>query len=120
MIGPFAKPTNLTSASIFIYTQLGDGLREIRRFDIMKSTSNRMKPDMAAFDIELDINETMHAQLNLSLQFTTNANDDVIFQMFIDSHSLDATMGVICGGVILILLNVLIISEVTDIDILNQ
>lgn len=113
-IGPFVKPTNLTSDSIFIYVQIGDSERETRHFDIMKTSNDQIKPDIVAFDIELDINETYSsaAQLNLSLQITTDANDGVIFQMFIDSNSLDATMGAICGGIILISLNVLIISEV--------
>lgn len=118
LIGPFAKPTNETGDCMFIYTQIGDSVHDARRFDIKQTGGNQIKPDILTFDIELnDINNvTMPAYLNLSLQITTNANDGVVFEMFIDSHSLDTTMGAICGGIILILLNVLIISEVTTIS----
>lgn len=51
-------------------------------------------------------------QLNVSLKITTNAYDGVAFQMFIDCYALDASMGALCGGIILVLLNFLIISEV--------
>lgn len=114
LIGPFAKPTNsnITCDSIFIYSQIGNRVQETRRFDIKRSGNDQTKLDIVCFDIELDIIETMHAQLNLSLQIITHANDGVAFQMSIDAYSLDTAMGAICGGIILILLNVLIISEV--------
>lgn len=117
-IGPFAKPTNRTRDSILIHTQIGDGAFESRSFDIKRTAQIQAKPDRVSFDIDLDANETVHAQLNLSVEITTNANDCVIFQMFIDSFALDAANGAICGGIILILLNVLIISEVKSILIL--
>lgn len=112
LIGPFKQSTNRTCESVVIYIQIGDSTIETRRLDIKKTSNDQTKPDIVAFDIELDSNKTMPAQLNLSLQFTTNANDGVVFQMFIDCRSLDTTMGIICGGIILILLNVLIITEV--------
>lgn len=111
-IGPFAKSTNQTNASIFIHTQIGDRAYENRRFDITQTVDDQIKADHVAVDIELDINEIMPVPLNLSLQIMTNANKSVIFQMYIDARSLDKATGAICGGIILILLNVLIISEV--------
>lgn len=115
-IGPFAKPTNETGDSIFISTQIGDSVHETQRFDIKRTGNDQITPDIFSFDVELDINQTMHANLNLSMQITTNANDGVIFQMFIDPYSLDTALGAICGGIILIMLNVLIITEVKPIS----
>lgn len=114
IIGPFAKPTNsVASDSIFIDLQIGDSTHDTRRFDIKRTGNDQTELDIVSFDLELNSNETMHTQqLNVSLKITTNAFDGVAFQMFIDSYALDASMGAICGGIILILLNVLIISEV--------
>lgn len=114
-IGPFGNPTNLTRDSIFIHTQIGDRTYESRRFDIRPAVDDQIKPDHVHFDIALDISEMRPEQLNLSMQITTNTVDSVIFQMYIDPFSLDKTMGAICGGIILIVLNVLIISEVKTI-----
>lgn len=93
--------------------QVGDSTHETRRFNIKRTGDDQTKLDIVSFDIELNDNETMHTQqLNVSLKITTNAFDGVAFQMFIDSCALETAMGAICGGIILILLNVLIISEV--------
>lgn len=116
-IGPFAKPTNsIVSDSIYIDLQVGDSTRETRRFDIKRTGADQTELDIVSFGIELNGNETTHTQqLNVSLKITTDAHDGVAFQMFIDLHALDAAMGAICGGIILILLNILIISEVHQI-----
>lgn len=79
------------------------------KFDIVRASNNQNKPDTVTFYSDID---RMTEQMNVSLQITTNADDGIPFQLFIDTYSIDTQMGALCGGTILILLNVLIISEV--------
>lgn len=130
LIGPFEKSTNETGNCMLISTQIDGRVNQTHRFDIQRTGGDQIKPDISTFVIDLsDIDNRsemkLGTKLNLSLQFTTNAADGVVFQMFVDTHSLDATMCAICGGIILILLNVLIISEVKvkvqiDLKLLTQ
>lgn len=117
LTGPFAKTTNESSLSrnrISIYTQIGDKEYAPKYFDIAVRTTtgdddnDQSKLDKVTFDLDVDNAE----QLNLSMQFVSNAEDAISLQLHIDTHSVDIQVGAICGGIILILLNVLIISEV--------
>lgn len=92
-----------------IYAQSGDDIHETMYFDIMKTGNDQIKPDQVTFDVCTD---TRSAELNLSLQITANSENAISFQLVIDAHSPDTQIGAVCGGIILILLNVLIISEV--------
>lgn len=92
-----------------IYARTENDIHETMYFDIIKHGNDQNKPDQVTFDVYTDPKTT---KLNLSLQFTTNTETALTFQLFIDTYSLDTQMGAICGGIILILLNVLIISEV--------
>lgn len=109
LMGSFNKPANSSHDNILIQVKIGDVIRSTERFDIVQSGNDQIKPDLVAFDFDID---TLWQELNLSLQFTTNAKDAVPLRMSIDTHSLDTQVGAICGGIILILLNVFIITEV--------
>lgn len=110
LIGPLKQSENKSHDNIMMYAQTGDDTHETMYFDITTNTRNdQTKPDRVTFDIDTD---TQSTELNLSLHITNNAENAVSFQLFIDAHSLDTETGAICGGIILILLNVLIISEV--------
>lgn len=111
LIGPFKKSTNLSHDTVFIYMQIGNNMSVSEKFDITKASNNQNKPDTATFYFDIDIDK-MTEEINVSLQITTNADDGVPFQLFIDTYSIDTQIGALCGGTILILLNVLIISEV--------
>lgn len=110
LVGPFKEPTNLSHDSISIYVRIGDGVRTTKYFDIVNSSDDQIKPDIVTFN--LDIGNATTTQLNLSLQFMTSGDDALSIQMSVDTHTLNTQMGAICGGIILIALNVLIISEV--------
>lgn len=109
LIGPFRKTTNVSNDYITINAQIEHDMHVIKYFDIVRSSDGQSKPDTVTFDLDLN---SVPSALNLSLQFVTNAENATSFQMFIDTHALDIQVGAICGGIILILLNVLIISEV--------
>lgn len=111
LIGPFKQPTNQSHDSVFIRMQVGETISVTKHFDIARANDNQKKLDIVAFDFDLGIDK-VHDQLNVSFQITTNTRDGIPFQLHIDTHSLDTQIGAICGGVILILLNVLIITEV--------
>lgn len=89
--------------------QIGNYMNMTEKFDIVRASNNQNKPDTVTFNSDID---RMTEQMNVSLQITTNADDGIPFQLFIDTYSIDTQMGALCGGTILILLNVLIISEV--------
>lgn len=109
LIGPFKESVNKSHDNIMIFARTGNDIHETMYFDIIKPGNDQSKPDQVTFDVYTDPKTT---KLNLSLQFTTNTETASTFQLFIDTYSLDTQMGAICGGIILILLNVLIISEV--------
>ncbi|XP_031624737.1 P protein-like isoform X2 [Contarinia nasturtii] len=108
LIGPLTKPTNTSCDSVTIDVLIDDE-RVTKYFNVERSGSDQTKLDKVEFCLKINSNIT---QLNLSMQFTTNAQDAVSFHMYVDAHSMDKQIGAICGAIILISLNVLIISEV--------
>lgn len=57
---------------------------------------------------------------NLTIELRTNIDEIVSFQLVIDPHTLDTDIGALLAAIILILLNVLIVSEVRNIRIDNS
>lgn len=113
LIGPFKQPTNNSNDSCFIRMKVENNVTVMERFDIVKSSHNQNKPDTVAFDFDSDWSiDKVPEQLNISIEITTNTADGISFQLVIDTHSIDTQIGAICGGIILILLNLLIITEV--------
>lgn len=112
LIGPFGKITNESSQDrISIYMQIEDKEQSPKYFAITRTGKDQSKPDKVTFDFDIG-NASSATQLNLSMQLMTNAEDAISLQLLIDTHSVDLRVGALCGGIILILLNVLIISEV--------
>lgn len=109
LVGPFGKSTNVSRENIVIDAKVADGKRVTKYFDIERLNRDPRKFDKVTFNLDID---PVATQPNLSLQFIANAQDAFSFHMYIDTHSLDTRVGAICGAIILILLNVLIISEV--------
>lgn len=90
-----------------------DDIHATKYFEIVRSSdeNNQSKLDSVTFDLDI-IGARVPTQLNLSLKLATNASDALSLQLSVDTHTLNAQMGAIYGGIILISLNVLIISEV--------
>lgn len=103
---------------ISIDVHIGDDVHVTKYFDIVRSSNNQSKLDSVTFD--LDIGARVSTQLNLSLELMTNASDAISLQLSVDTHTLNAQMGAIYGGIILISLNVLIISEVISLLIIQK
>lgn len=108
VVGPFRASTGfLSHHNITIEAQIGE--RHVTKYlNLDRSNSGHSQIDT----VLIHNVESTPAQLNLSLKFKVNAQDAVSFQLYIDTHSFDTQIGAICGGLILICLNVLIISEV--------
>lgn len=107
--GPFKKSTNTSRATISIHTQIGDIVSDVQYFDVERTDTDQRILDTLTFDANID---TISTELNFSMQFVTNASEAILFELLIDTNSLNTQIGAICGGIILIVLNVLIISEV--------
>lgn len=117
LVGPLREPTNTSRDIITIEIHIGDGLCATKYFDIERSSDDQSKLDIVTFAMDIDTKAT---QLNLSLHFSTNADDAIALQLLIDTQMLNTQIGAICGGIILITLNVLIISEVKKEFIINK
>lgn len=107
--GSITKSTNTSRDTISIHTQIGDIINDMQYFDIERTDRDQSKLNTIVIDANID---TVSAELNLSMQFASNASEAMLFELLIDTHSLNTQIGAICGGIILIVLNVLIISEV--------
>lgn len=117
LIGPFIVSTaNTSHDNIAIETIIGgdDGVRVKRYLDIVRSSNDQIKLDTVSFIMDVDDKITTSGKLNLSLEFIAQTKDAISFQLSVDTHSLDTQIGAICGGIILICLNVLIITEVKN------
>lgn len=111
LVGPF-KHTNISHDIITIDVNVGNGIRATKYFDIERSGDDQSKPDIVTFDMDIGV---VQRQLNLSLHIETSGTEDALsLQLFVDTHALNTQLGAICGGIILIALNVLIISEVRN------
>lgn len=108
LIGPLTKSTNTSHDYVTMDVLIGEE-HVTQYFDIERSTSDQNKLEKVEFYVNIDSNVT---NSNLSMQFNTNALDGVSFQLYIDPHSMDKQIGALCGAIILISLNVLIITEV--------
>lgn len=110
LVGAF-KPTNISHDIITIDVNVADGIRTTKFFDIERSSDDQSKPDIVTFDMDIG---AVQRQLNLSLHIETSTKDAISLQLFVDTHALNTQLGAVCGGIILIALNGLIISEVRN------
>lgn len=111
LIGPFKTLTNTSQDNISIHMHVGNNPSLIQTFNIERTSNSQYNPDEVTLQYDIGIDKVPQ-QINVTLKIATTAIDGVPFQLFIDTHALNTELGALCGGTILILLNVLIISEV--------
>lgn len=82
--------------------------------EILSKVFGKFAPGNSNRTINLNVNLNANIKMpsNMTLAISTNAENPIVLQISFDMFAVDANIGAIYAGIILVFLNVLIVSEV--------
>lgn len=117
VFGSFRETANLNGEYLILNIQNRDkmNINEVKIFEIFDSSY-----EVNAITFDFYPEALSSKPLNLTLTMGTNVANAIAFQLTVDSNAIVPEIGVISAAIILIFLNVLIGTEVTEVgSVLN-
>lgn len=113
LVGPFKKYSHLSNEYVeFVVRASDSNTNQSERFFYSTEIIEAEKSEISTFTLNFD--PTANISRDLNIEIYTSIDKIVSFRLLIDTHSLDTDTGAVLAGLILVLLNVLIVSEVTN------